>query len=576
MANFVTRIQNNIEECEKLLKPVYSKRTELLKEWSNGYFDNAPRTKRPVNLVSRAMKVLVPMLVSNNPKAMLRTRLLQLKPFAETLKLAINHLTEEIKLNEILREVVIDSLTCFGITKTGLAPGGDMVEDAYGYLHDAGQLFVERVDPTDYVFDVSAKNRETMDFEGNWYTVPRSYLTNSGEFQNFDKVRRYEFDKKEDTRKISHSALGSSRIETIRPYVRVCDVWLPSSGIIITIAEKGQGDKPLRIIEWAGPEEGPYDLLSYWNFPESIIPIPPLYDSIDLHYMINTMLRKMGRQANRNKKIVLYERSAEGDAEAVRKSADGEVIGVDNVDRLKEIEISNVNDQAYQWVEWLKNNWSEQSHNANLIGGLEAGADTLGQEQMLLANASAPLEDMINQVHNHARAIMRKLAFWIWTDPLIDIAVTKRAKGLEELEVHFDEEAKEGDFLQYNIDIEPYSMQRVSPMIRSRRIMELVTGVILPTADLAIQQGDILQISKLVKALAKDLDLTDAEIDDFYKSQFNPPMADLGPYPPKQGEVGGIGDRLGASEASKNLNSERHEAREGLKASPSQDKGGVK
>ena len=69
MANFVTRIQNNIEECEKLLKPVYSKRTELLKEWSNGYFDNAPRTKRPVNLVSRAMKVLVPMLVSNNPKA---------------------------------------------------------------------------------------------------------------------------------------------------------------------------------------------------------------------------------------------------------------------------------------------------------------------------------------------------------------------------------------------------------------------------------------------------------------------------------------------------------------------------
>ena len=74
-----------------------------------------------------------------------------MKPFAETLKLAINHLTEEIKLNEILREVVIDSLTCFGITKTGLAPGGDMVEDAYGYLHDAGQLFVERVDPTDYV-----------------------------------------------------------------------------------------------------------------------------------------------------------------------------------------------------------------------------------------------------------------------------------------------------------------------------------------------------------------------------------------------------------------------------------------
>lgn len=574
---YVEKLQKGIDACRRLTKPQRKKRQQMLNEYAAGYYGDSQKVRKPLNMVWRDMSIIVPLLVANNPKVMVRARIFALKPFAETLRLALNHTIREIDLQKTLRMAVIDSMMYFGVTKTGIAVGGPNIEDALGILHDAGQLYCDTVDGDDYVWDVAGRVKEELDFEGNRYRLPMEYITDaSSGFKNYGNLKpKYkdygESDKRPED--IAKETLRNFEINEIRPYVEVYDIWLPSENVMMTIPVDGQGTKVLKEVEWEGPEGGPYDLLMYHYFPESIVPIPPVYARYDLHEYINTLARKMGRQAAREKTILAYDGVAEQDAKAIGDAEDGERVRVDNVDRLKEIKFGGINDAAYPFMAWLKQMWSEQAGNADLIGGLRPQAETLGQEQMLQANATTGLQDMVWQVHNFTKSILRKFAWYIWSDPFININVSKRVSEAINLDVIFSPESREGDFLDYNFDIEPYSMQRMSPAMRRQAVMELVSGLIIPLAPMAASQGDILQVAPLVKAVARDLDLTDAEIDEFYRSS-TPVDTNMGPYQPlaNQGmpKSGQANDSRGASPASRSANMNQQQARASSKSSPKQ------
>jgi len=578
--NFVEQLQRGIQTCYRLTKPMRKKRKKIFDEYAAGYFgESAQQVKKPLNMVWRDMSVIVPLIVSQNPKVMVRARILPLKPFAETLRLTLNHVIGEINLRQTLRMVVINSMMYFGVTKTGIAEGGLQVEDAFGYLHDAGQLYCDNIDGDDYVWDVAGRVREEFDFEGNRYRVPLDYIIESGLYKNYDKLSPkytgYGEDGGKRPERTAKETLRNFEINEIRPYVELYDLWIPSDNIVMTIPSEGQGNEPLRIIEWNGPEGGPYDFLSYHEFPESIVPIPPIYSRLDLHQYINTLARKMGRQADREKTILVYDGAADEDAKRAIQATDGESIRVDNIDRVKEIKFGGINEAAYPYMFWLKQMWSEQANNADLIGGIRPQAETLGQEQMLQANATIGIQDMIWQVHHFTASILRKMAWYIWSDPLIDITVSKRIGAGMNLDVVYNEEAREGDFLDYEFDIEPYSMQRMNPAMRRQAIMELINGIVIPTAQLAAMQGDILQVAPLVKAVARDLDLTEAEVDEWYKSSSEPINTQMGPYQPLQGfavpKSGQPSDQRGATMASKSANMRQQQTRAGGKSSPPQE-----
>ena len=56
-------------------------------------------------------------------------------------------------------------------------------------------------------------------------------------------------------------------------------------------------------------------------------------------------------------------------------------------------------------------------------------------------------------------------------------------------ETDFPPEAREGDFIDFNIDISPYSMQDRSPAERVQSMMELMQGVIIPMTPQMAQMG---------------------------------------------------------------------------------------
>jgi hypothetical protein len=520
---------------QEYTKPTRQLRKKMHQEYASGYFENKVGESQPMNLLDRFVNIIGPYLVSQNPRVNIDPKrgIKASRSFARTMELALEHLFQEIELSaNTLRPAVLNSMFSMGITKTGIM--SDSQVEIFGYLHDVGQPFCDSIDYDDYIGDFRARNKQEMEVEGNAYCVPVEYICDSGLFKNYDHLsvtREHNYELTEPEQIAKKHMIPFEHRNEFRKKVWLNDLWVPDEGIIITVPPKGQGDKIMRTVKYDGPEDGPYDLLTYHHFPNSILPIPPVYNIVNLNNIINRLVNKMKHQAEREKKVMLYELTGAEDAELIRNTPDGFTAGVKNVDAFKEVEFGGVSDTNFPFVQYLEQQYSIQGGNLYTIGGRSSQADTLGQEQMLQANASKQLQDMVLQVHRFTRNITRKLAWYLWSDPYIQIPVIKEL-GEFKLQVEYTPDVREGDFFDYGFDIEPYSMAQMSPETRFQRLMQLVGQVVLPTAQMAASQGSMLNVNELVNECARFLDVRN--IDKWWITGVPQEQA-MNPYSPAQG-----------------------------------------
>ncbi len=530
---FPVRIQNGVEDWYSFTKDIRKARHRMLKHYSAGYYENK-EVSQPLNLVDRGVQIIAPFLVTHNPKVLIDAKrdMPTLKGYGRTFELAIEHLLREINFADYtMRPAVINSLFSMGIVKTGIMTSHQV--EIFGYLHDVGQPYADNIDFEDYIGDIKARDRQENEIEGHWYTLPEEYVRTSGLYKNHDLLEtEYDLFGPDRTRpeEITKQRTRFSRNRELKRSVRLCDIWLPDENIVITLPPKGYGEKIMRTVEWEGFETGPFDVLGYRYFPNSVIPIPPVYTWMFLNNTINRLVLKMTQQAEREKHLMLYDLGMAEDAKRVMETRDDGTVGVRSTDGFKEMQFGGFNDQSMPFVQYLEQQYSITGGNLYTIGGRTTGADTLGQEQMLQANASKQLDDMVNQVHNFTKRIVEKLAKYLWTDPMIEKTMIKRDKG-QELEVSYNSAQKEGDFLDYGVDIEPYSMSKKNPDIRFQQYMQFISQIVLPTAQIAAAQGSSLKVDAVIKEAARFLDIRN--IDDWYQSSV-PQDQQMNPYQPQQ------------------------------------------
>jgi hypothetical protein len=533
--SFPVRLQKAVVSWDQYTEPTRKLRRKMHQQYASGWFENKAGESQPMNLIDRFVNIVCPYLVSQNPRVLIDPKrgINASRSFARTLELALEHLFDEIELSAYtLRPAVLNSMFSMGITKTGIM--ADSQVEIFGYLHDVGQPFCDNIDYDDYVGDFRARNKQEMEIEGNRFCVPMEYVRDSGLFKNYDNlsyVKEYNAEQTSPEEIAKKHMVPFEHRNELRKKVWLTDLWIPDEGIIVTIPPEGQGNKIMRVVEYDGPEDGPYDLLTYHHFPNSVIPIPPIYNVLNLNNIINRLVTKMNHQASREKKVMLYELSGAEDAETIRNTPDGFTAGVKNVDAFKEVEFGGVAETNFPFVQFLEQQYSIQGGNLYTIGGRESQAETLGQEQMLQANASKQLQDMVLQVHRFTRSITKKLAWYLWSDPYIQIPVIKEL-GEFKLKVEYTPDVREGDFFDYGFDIEPYSMSMMSPETRFQRLMQLVGQVVLPTAQIAATQGSMLNVSELVNECARFLDVRN--IDKWWMTGI-PQETQMNPYMPEQG-----------------------------------------
>ena len=224
------------------------------------------------------------------------------------------------------------------------------------------------------------------------------------------------------------------------------------------------------------------------------------------------------------KRFGAYEAGSEKDAETAKTIKDGAMAGFTNVQNVRDIQLGSISPEIWDFLGFSLGQYSQQGG----IVGLEQkmGSKTLGQDQMLMSNATRTLDFMSQKVHNFASSIAEKLGFEMWQNPTMQIAAIKKMAGIGEIPVTYNQLQQEGTFLDYYLNVQMYSMQKLSPEMKFNKIWQMLTGWVLPTAPMSAQQGKIPNIPEITKVLAN---YADVDTEGWYLSE-QPQEPELNPY----------------------------------------------
>ncbi len=478
---FIKRLRDSIEMAEKDLQPHregFQRRTQLYAGHEHGRNDENVDT--PFNCYNLAFKIYQRKLVSGDPRVLVRSRSLDARVEAHELSLACEQLFREINLQETLKEVVLQALLGVGIVKVATTPRE--LHESLGFLHDAEQPFCDPVLMENFAFDTNAKRWEEIDWCGDRYRMPLEDLRNNPLFsqdvvQAIGQPQNRQDDnlqKNEDT----VQNLGTEKVafrEELRGYVTLWDIWLPRKKLMVTLLE-GHGD-PLRIQPWDGPEKGPYHLLRFDPIPGNIMPVAPGGHLESLARLLNTSIRKLGDQLERQKTNTLITRQAEnaGDGTTIQNALDGQALVVDDPQNTTEIRTGGIDQASYAAVQGFREMFSWLGGNIDTIGGLSTKADTLGQERLLAEGGNTLISELEAKTMDFLKDVTTDLAWYIYSDPMGTRKLVKRLEGTKYQTMQkWGPERRQRDWFLFEFEVDPFSVHARSPSERLQLIMQLM------------------------------------------------------------------------------------------------------
>ncbi|OHB56125.1 MAG: hypothetical protein A2Y07_01240 [Planctomycetes bacterium GWF2_50_10] len=501
----LTKLREAVTYSRQKLQPFRDARINALRQYvGRHYSDNGATDKVPVNLLELAINIYMQQLAARPPKVLATTPFFQLKPSALNLELATNAHIAKIKLANHLRLAVIDAMFALGIIKTGLTRSTPIEID--GVMRDPGKAFAEVVHLDDWVHDVTARIYEECQFAGNRYRIGYELAMELFSGSGRDELKPDEvtgLNETGDERAESISRGGDNNPATFKDTVELWDLWLPDEKLLVTMPVEGSG-KALQILEWSGPENGPYHLLSFSPVPGNVMPLPPVALWMDLHDLANRIFRKLGRQAERQKTLLGVRTSGQKDGDNVIRADDGEAITMDDPKNAQEYNYGGIRPESLAFLIQLKDMFAYFAGNLDSLGGLSPQADTLGQDQLLSANASKRVLVMQDRMIEFTTEIVTDIAGYIYDDPITPIPVIKAVKGADvQIQGSFEPEERVAPFNKYNFEIEPYSMQYQGPAARLQALTQIFTNFLVPFAPMLSEQGIAINFRGLLSIISR-------------------------------------------------------------------------
>jgi hypothetical protein len=515
----MSRLQTAVSQSYLGLEPFRQNRYDAVREMLGSHYSGGG-VDVPVPFLELAVNTYARYLVANNPAVLCTTKHRTLKPEAYLFEVVLNRRNKEMRLNETLYKAVVDAMFCMGIVKTGITLTSQQSDTDTTF--DLTEPYAEVVYLDDWVHDMRGREYSAIQFAGNKYRLPLEMVR---EMEIFNKKEREELIASEVE---SINPTGGEKVEGIsqdyihdmeeyKDHVELWDIWLPQEGLLVTIPAMGQGHdiigtKPLRVVEWDGPERGPFHMLMFNHVPGNMMPLAPVMTWRELHNHANTLFRKMMNQAERQKVLGLFPEGGDEMAQRIRDAMDGELIGVNQPESVVEKNFGGVNNALVASFLATKDLFSYFAGNLDLLSGLSPQSETLGQDKLLAQANNRKISHMQEQVVSWTEEIIRSIAWYEWTDPLLDRTVPVKVSGTDiVLQKALTAETKEGDFVDYELNITPYSMHPKSPGERIQAIQVVFRQFIGPFMPLLEKQGISIDFENLLRTLARLLDMDELE-----------------------------------------------------------------
>lgn len=525
---FIAKLYDKIEDDYSRLQPFRDKRFELLKTYvGKHYSDYGSEKNMPVNFLELIVNILLRQLSANNPRVLCTTHYEQLQSTSYDAELAVNHLIKEIDFRHTMKMAALEGMFSMGVVKVGMNKSASV--EIGGILHDVGQPFADTIYLDDLVFDMTVKRWEQINLIGNRFRLRMDHLENCGlyeksQIKNLTPVEKNPHNEGGDNRTETLSSGATTIEDKLYEYAPdLWEIWLPDENVVVTLPDwqAPHLTKPLREIEWDGPEHGPYHILNFKNVPGNLFPLAPATQWIDLNDYLNGSMRKMIRQSENQKDITTYTGGAEEDANRILEADDQDVIQVNRNEDVVTRKFGGVDPNSFALFLQAKGLLSWFAGNLDLMGGLSPQSDTATQDKLLAQNASMQVADMQDIMVDFTQKIVRDLAWYMWNDPLINIPIVKESHGMKIPETFNFKQTSEGDFFDYNYQIEPYSMQHKSPNMRIQQLDRVLQTLILPALPMLQQEGRTLNFDALIDIYARYQDMP--ELNQILDYAANPP-----------------------------------------------------
>ena len=484
---------------------------------------DAERNIRPLNMTYKSCTTLIPNLVYNNPKCAVSSQTIAYRKYADVLELAINHLIGEIKYKDTLRAVIMDAIILAGFTKRGLSVSSQTV-DLYGTDVDMGQPFVDRVDADDIIIDPMARCWKEQAFTGNKFRVDKEWMQDNAQYfgMNADDIglaAEVGQGEGQNAEKISSGGGSIIRGGQDQDLITLAEIYLPRHQMLITVPwgpDGDIGDKVLREVQYEGPESGPYGILGFAFAPNNLMPVAPANSWRTLMEAANHMLKKTIGQVSRQKRILAYENDSSETADTIDEANDGDKVRVSDVDKVKDIDFGGAPRENFQATEFLKNIYSEEAMSVDMLSGAGSNEPTATQSAIVDKNLGVRLDDMRTIVQDFVAEDMKHVAWLLHSDPLIELPLAKRVQGVDE-QVVYSPDMREGDWLDFTINVVPYSMVRQTPEMKARRLVEFCGNIIPALSQAQMVLGPAFNLEAAIRILGKEMGIDD--LDEIINSQ---------------------------------------------------------
>lgn len=565
------KMQKAVEDGFKRLENFRSARMMFLRQFVGQYYDAEKGLigTEPLNLIFNAIRVLLPNLVFNFPVHQVESRFLAYRGYGDMVGSALSQQDKQMKITEIYRRWIVDSLFTIGILKTGICDSGTAIQFDEDDRIDPGTIYTANVDFDNFVCDPNCRNLEEALFVGDRMRVPRSVLLESGLYNNaiLERLPAAGSDPSGRDGVDTLSAKGISFEDTgrLEDEVEICELWVPRAKAIVTVPACGYtADDYLRIADAYTPDDGPYTYLRMTPpVPNNPFPIATVGIWYDLHVMANKMAKKIMEQADRQKDIIGYRSQAADDAQSALDASDGEAIAMDDPDGVQTFSFGGQKNSNESHLNSLQMWFNMMAGNPEGMAGLSMNAKSATEANMLQANAQTSLEDMKDLVYAASATEARKRFWYLHVDPLLEVPLVRRvqqpaqyvqtpmgpqmvapAKRME-IQVMLTPEARCGDFIDFTFTIQPESMSRIDSEKKLARAMEFAVKI-LPAAAQAAQtcmvMGVPFSFPRFAERMAKDAGITwmDEVFDDPELQQKMAMMMMRGPQEAdSKGQVGG-------------------------------------
>ena len=422
-----------------------------------------PRTKlpgrewSPLNLHAQQVRTIVTALAGAPGIPVVTAKFSQLAPVGKLTEAVLRQQDDRLDVAEIYQELVMDAvLSPMTFTKCGWTTG--QLAYVSGNTETLqGEAFEEIITLDDYVCDPRARRRRERRFEGFRFRISREQMIAEQMYGSdrpgAEQINPYVGTMEECAnilKQLTHLSARSMQDRVAgdgmggyageapddTDIVELWELEWRDGGETFTIVLPAEPNNPtdptykwdkfLAVQKSAAPSEGTLDMLTFLPDAEHVVPLGLSKLQRDLAIVADLLMMKIVRRALRHKNVNMYKKGKENEALTIRKSEDGEMVGVAEPGDYNTAEFGGEVTSAVESLKEVLSQRNNTNGNLDLVSGEGDVGGTATEFQGLSGRVDSWMGYLEKRVVRVRTANLKRRALYIREDKTFQTVIPRQ------------------------------------------------------------------------------------------------------------------------------------------------------